>query len=263
MCRLLGYLGLPLQLDQILSQPKHSLIVQSYQPREMAEALLNADGFGFGWYHPTQKTEPFIYKNTLPIWNDTNVPSLSRYIESNRIVGYIRSATPGQAVSLSNCQPFQHQQLLYTHNGYIDNFRQSLYRPICDRLRDTTYQLIHGSTDSEHLFGLFLNEFTSAATPTLAEALYSTLMILTQLAERAAVKVLANMVICDGHQMVASRYAIAGVAPSLYWIKNDPNFPQSVIIASEPLFAGNWQQCPEQSIIRVEDNLDVHIQKLA
>ena len=48
MCRLLGYLGEPILLDAILYKPEHSLIVQSYDPREMTSGLLNADGFGIG-----------------------------------------------------------------------------------------------------------------------------------------------------------------------------------------------------------------------
>ncbi len=263
MCRLLGYLGLPIPLERILSDPPHSLIVQSYQPREMKEALLNADGFGLGWYHATQHTDPFTYKNILPIWRDSNLNSLTRYIESGKILAYVRSATPGQAVNLTNCQPFQHEQLLFTHNGYIQDFRSSLYRLIRNRLRDTVYQAIEGTTDSEHLFGLLINELTSAEQATLMEALHTTLMIIQELAELADVKALVNMIICDGRQMVASRYAVAGIAPSLYYLQNDPKFPHSVIIASEPLFAGNWHSCPEQSLISVGENLEIHIKKLA
>jgi glutamine amidotransferase len=44
MCRLLGYIGEPIILEDILLKPAHSLLVQSYQPRELREALLNADG---------------------------------------------------------------------------------------------------------------------------------------------------------------------------------------------------------------------------
>ncbi|NJO71133.1 MAG: class II glutamine amidotransferase, partial [Oscillatoriales cyanobacterium RM1_1_9] len=83
MCRLLGYLGPTIQLEEILYKPKHSLIVQSYQPLEMQEALLNADGYGVGWYHPTRHSQPFIYRSISPIWNDQNLPPLSRYVESN------------------------------------------------------------------------------------------------------------------------------------------------------------------------------------
>ena len=28
---------------------------------------------------PTQKTAPFVYRNTLPAWNDINLPHLCRY----------------------------------------------------------------------------------------------------------------------------------------------------------------------------------------
>ena len=263
MCRLLGYLGSTISLERILSDPPHSLIVQSYKPREMKEAILNADGFGIGWYHGTQQTDPFTYKNILPAWSDANLNSLSRYIESGRILAYVRSATPGQAVNFTNCQPFQFERMLFIHNGYIKEFRTSLYRLIRNRLRDPVYQAVEGTTDSEHIFGLLINELTSAAQPTITEALHTTLMILKELAELAEVKALVNVIICDGQQMVASRFAVGGIPPSLYWLQNDPKFPQSVILASEPLFPGNWHSCPEQSIISVGENLGIHIEKLA
>ncbi|WP_413162865.1 ergothioneine biosynthesis protein EgtC [Capilliphycus salinus ALCB114379] len=263
MCRLLGYLGSTISLERILFDPPHSLIVQSYQPREMKEALLNADGFGIGWYHATQQTDPFTYKNILPAWSDVNLNSLSRYIESGRILAYVRSATPGQAVNLTNCQPFQFERMLFIHNGYIKEFRTSLYRLIRNRLRDPVYQAVEGTTDSEHIFGLLVNELTSAHKPTVAEALQTTLMILQELAELAEVKALVNVIICDGKQMVASRFAVGGIPPSLYWLQNDPKFPDSVIIASEPLFPGNWHSCPEQSIISVGEDLGINIKKLA
>jgi predicted glutamine amidotransferase len=43
------------------------------------------------------------------------------------------------------------------HNGYIENFRSTLMRQIRDTLRDEYYAAIGGSTDSEHVFALFLN----------------------------------------------------------------------------------------------------------
>ncbi|MEP0772297.1 class II glutamine amidotransferase, partial [Trichocoleus sp. ST-U1] len=49
MCRILGYLGSPILLDCLLSKPEHSLIVQSYEPREMTSGVVSADGFGIGW----------------------------------------------------------------------------------------------------------------------------------------------------------------------------------------------------------------------
>ncbi len=262
MCRLLGYLGPPIHLDQLLCKPEHSLIVQSYQPREMTAGLLNADGFGLGWYHPQQETQPFTYKNILPIWNDPNLDSLSRYIESNCILANVRSATPGIGVDISNCQPFQQEHLLFMHNGAIKNFRQTLRKQICDRLNDTAHQIIQGTTDSEYLFALFLHHWQQTPDTPVETALQETLLTVSDLAQSQEIEFSANLLISDGKRLIASRFASGTSTPTLYWLRDDPMFPDSVILASEPLFAGNWIACPERSILTVEDDLDLQIHAL-
>jgi ergothioneine biosynthesis protein EgtC len=262
MCRLLGYLGSPILLDYLLSKPEHSLIVQSYQPREMTAGLLNADGFGIGWYHAQRDTDPFTYKNTLPIWSDINLPHLSRYIESGCVIANVRSATPGLAVDLSNCHPFQYGRLLFTHNGFIQNFRQTLYREIRDRINDTAYQTIHGSTDSEHIFALLIHELQATPESNLETALHKTLITLGELAASYQVSVSANIIVSDGRRLVASRFARNTAPPSLYWLRDDPNWAGAVAIASEPLFPGNWIGCLEHSIISVGEDLDIQIHQL-
>ncbi len=259
MCRLLGYLGQAIQLDTLLYKPEHSLIVQSYQPREMTSGLLNADGFGVGWYHPHKEINPYTYKNILPIWSDINLPQLSRYVESGCVLGYVRSATPPLAVDLSNCQPFTNERLLFIHNGFINNFRKTLYRPIRNSLNDCAYQLVQGTTDSEHIFALLLHELQTFPDITLKTALAHALTKLTQLAKSHSVYFSANIVISDGKQLVASRYSNRAPTPTLYWLRDDPLYPDAVIIASEPLFDGNWNSCPEHSIISVGETLEVHI----
>lgn len=54
MCRLLAYLGSPISLEHLLYKPEHSLIVQSYQPREMTSGVVNAD-----WLQTESVTQPF------------------------------------------------------------------------------------------------------------------------------------------------------------------------------------------------------------
>ncbi len=262
MCRLLGYLGSPIQLDHLLYKTEHSLIVQSYLPREMTSGVVNADGLGIGWYHTERDVNPFTYKNTLPIWNETNLPELSRYVESGCVLGYVRSATPGQALDLSNCQPFREQRLLFIHNGYIDNFRKTLYRPIRDRLSDQVYQSTNGTTDSEHIFALLINQLQAFPESSIEQALHNTLVTLTELAQDHQVSFRANVIISDGDHLVASRYAYGTLAPTLYWLRDDPTYPDAVIIASEPLFTGNWNSLPNSSILSVGKNLEIHINQL-
>lgn len=259
MCRLLGYLGKPIQLDKLLYQPEHSLIVQSYQPKEMTAGLLNADGFGVGWFNAQKDDNPYFYKNILPIWSDINLPHLSRYVESNCILGYVRSATPPLAVDLSNCQPFTQGKLLFIHNGFIHHFRKTLYRLIRNQLTDETYQLIYGTTDSEHIFALVINELQTTPDISLATALKNTLLKLTQLAQARHTYFSANIILSDGQQLVASRYANRQPVPSLYWLEDNDQYLDAAIVASEPLFAGDWQAFPVNSILEIDADRKTHL----
>jgi ergothioneine biosynthesis protein EgtC len=262
MCRLLGYIGSPIQLDSLLYQPEHSLVHQSYQPQEMTAGLMNADGFGVGWYDSAENSPPYTYKNILPIWSDVNLPHLSRYVKSECVLAYVRSATPPLVVDVSNCQPFSHHSLLYIHNGFINDFRQALYRPIRNLLDDYTYEFIMGTTDSEHIFALILHELRQEPTHSLTLALKQGLTRLIQLAEIHNVYFSANIILSNGKELVASRYANRQPVPTLYWLKNDSLMSDGVIIASEPLFKGDWNLCPEHSLITVTEEQEVIVETL-
>ncbi len=257
MCRLLGYLGPAIALDSLILQPPHSLMVQSYAPKELEVALLNADGFGFGWYAAAKGVEPFTYRNVLPMWNDPNVQPLCRYIATGCSLAYVRSATPGQGVDISNCQPFQSSSLLFTHNGYIKNFRKTLYRPMRALMSDRVYAGIQGSTDSEHIWGLVLTALAASESPSLIAALDVALGQLLTLAQQYDTPVAANVLISDGQTLIGSRVASHGRAPSLYCLNNSPQFPQAAIVASEPLFDGTWASLEENSLFTLNAHGDL------
>ena len=248
MCRLLSYFGSPIQPEKLIYEPEHSLCIQSYKPKETVTTSVNADGVGIGWYDPHKDTKPFIYKNILPIWSDTNLPYLARYIETESFSSYIRSATPGQATSLSNCQPFCDRNYLFTHNGFIENFRQTLYQPIRSYIGNEIYQQIEGTTDSEHIFALFLHEL-ALVEDNLVVAVQNTLNTLVDLAQPYKIKVLANIIVNDGQQLIACRFALNAKPPSLYWLNNPGKMTNSLIVASEPLFSGDWHSFAENSLI--------------
>lgn len=260
MCRLLAYLGSPIQPDRLIYKPEHSLEIQSYRPKETVVTTVNADGLGLGWYSPKEEN-PFVYKNTVPIWSDTNLPHLSRYIESECLLAYIRSATPGQGSNLNNCQPFYDRRLLFVHNGFIDDFRHSLFLPIRKSLKDDIYLKIQGTTDSEHIFALLLSELASVGS-SLENALEATLQKLNHLAKPDDIRFAANVIVSDGSQLVASRFGRGIDGPSLYWLRDDPILPNSVAIASEPLFAANWNRVPDSSIICVRGDREVSVSKV-
>lgn len=261
MCRILGYTGSPISMEKLLYEPPHSLVVQSHSPKEMTSGVANADGFGVGWYHASRNTDPFTYKHTLPIWSDVNLPSVSRYVESGNILGCVRSATEGQPVDMSNCQPFRYQQLMGVHNGFVKQFRQTLFRPLRDRLADDIYQNLNGTTDSEHMFALFAQKYQDSG-GSLSQAMEQTLTTLGEMAKQYNTRLAANLVVSDGKNVIASRFASSSPVPSLYWIQNSDRFPHSIAIASEPLFPGNWKTFGERSMLHVGENLAVDYTEL-
>ena len=257
----MAYLGIPQPLEDLLYKPSHSLIVQSYQPQQMTAGLLNADGFGVGWYHAEPSMQPFCYRNVLPIWNDVNLVDLARYVTSHCMVAYVRSATPGLAVDLGNCQPFKSGPLLAIHNGYIEDFRDTLYRPIREKLSDRLYQSIHGTTDSEHLFALILHFLEqlgghSHDPESVAIALSQAIQFTFQLAHPLNLKVGANMILSTGTHLIVSRAANKVPLPTLYWRQQE----QGVLLASEPLMSEPWQALPEQSVTIVSPEGQMQIE---
>ena len=81
MCRHIGYIGNRELINKIILEKKHSLIDMAFQPKEMENAKLNADGFGIGWSSYENRNKFFLYKNYMPIWNDQNLVSLQKILK--------------------------------------------------------------------------------------------------------------------------------------------------------------------------------------
>ena len=127
MCRHACYLGSPVSLEEFLFQPDHSLLIQSYKPREMLEAEVNVDGFGLGWY-PGDGTLK-SYKSTAPIWADSNLRALAPLLHSGLWVGNVRSATVPETITKMDTPPYCVGDLVFSHNGFIREFAEKV-RPL-------------------------------------------------------------------------------------------------------------------------------------
>ena len=243
MCRLAAYLGPQISLAKFLLEPSHSLYRQSWEPKEMKEAVLNADGFGFGWWGNSKRAS--TYTNSQPIWADSNLPDLGNALHSGLWLANVRSATLGQAVMQANNQPFNRVGLLYTHNGYIDGFnpykRQFFHRILSAEIQSG----IQGNTDSEYLFALLCQYLSSA--DNLLQCVQNMLATLEKIVQQETA--LLNMLISDGDELCIIRHAKHGECPSLYYSITEPDFPDAILVASEPLTSSaSWLPIPEHSI---------------
>src|SRR5437868_2087094 len=67
MCRHLAWLGRPRTLAELMLQPEYGLLSQSYRPRRQEHGLLNADGWGVGFY-PAAGSVPARWRSSRPLW---------------------------------------------------------------------------------------------------------------------------------------------------------------------------------------------------
>ena len=247
MCRLAAYLGEELPLRKLLLEPEHSLYVQSWQPKELNYAKLNADGFGFGWYLPGGT--PAIYCNQAPIWTDPNLKSLGDALHAPLWLAMVRSATSDYGSSPFNVQPFKHDRLMFVHNGFIRHFNQGVRQAITAELSADTLENIHGLTDSEYLFGL-LCESVAKQSGNLEAALADTAgWCRRALGNKPA---MLNIIVTNGDRLCALRFALRAEAPTLYYADAGvTGFPAgSQLIASERLnHDRGWRTVPDRHLL--------------
>ena len=117
MCRHLGWLGREITLSSLVLDPPHSLRVQSYAPRRQKHGLMNADGWGVGFF---DGDVPRRWRSPAPLWGDVSFDSVAPALRSHCVVAAVRSATVGMPIEASATAPFTDGRWLLSHNGVVD-----------------------------------------------------------------------------------------------------------------------------------------------
>ena len=128
MCRMMGYLGRPVRLDQMLYAPDSSLLRQTVGPRMLD--MLNLAGFGLAaWSGDSEEPElPWLYHTPeLPLF-DRNLQCLARKVRAHALLAHIRGVPlhAGARVHEANLHPFRFPgaRLAMAHNGDLADFAQ-------------------------------------------------------------------------------------------------------------------------------------------
>jgi ergothioneine biosynthesis protein EgtC len=284
MCRFLVYRGREVLLSDILIQSEQSLIRQSFKAQEWEEPL-NGDGFGVGWYAHDIDPIPGVFTSTRPAWSNRNLRRLADKIRSTCVFAHVRAASPDSAVTEANCHPFQYDRFLWMQNGWIPKFPR-IQRRVRDRLDDEFYNMIQGTTDTEHSFALFLHRLRKHLhnynVDTLRKTLAKTIHDLDKLQRDPEIADPAyfNFAVTDGHSILASRcVSDPSVEPQTLYVAKGRRFTsrdgifemtpaegrvEAIIIASEPLTADrdDWTAVPSNHVVSVSPELHVDISPL-
>ncbi|SON60066.1 Gamma-glutamyl-hercynylcysteine sulfoxide hydrolase [Mycobacterium simulans] len=121
MCRHLGWLGAEVTLSSLVLEPPQGLRVQSYAPRRQKHGLMNADGWGVGFFDASSGGDvPRRWRSSAPLWGETSFESVAPALRSHCVVAAVRSATVGMPIEVSAAAPFTDGHWLLSHNGLVD-----------------------------------------------------------------------------------------------------------------------------------------------
>ncbi len=247
MPKIAAYIGSSLSLEGFFATPENGLYHQATSPSHEDDIGMVAGGFGFAWYNPGPNTATYL--NPLPCWKDPNLPSLLKSIRRRVWLGYLAGSDYHYSPCTENMQPLHQDDILFVHDGDIDNFLTTL-RPYCLRyLAPEIESGIAGQSASEYLFALLRQRMTEddhvSAKVALAE-IASTLEVTLR-----DIKAGLNFIVSDGMRLYAVRHATNQPCAPLYYSEDDPSFPSgSQLVASEPLSnRGKWEEVPEHHLL--------------
>jgi gamma-glutamyl hercynylcysteine S-oxide hydrolase len=236
-CRHLAHLGTtPVTLASVVTEPPHSLLVQSYAPADMrGGGTVNADGFGVGWLRlvsgvgrhgdpERSRGEAILYRRDDPMWTDASFLDIARAVETTALVAAVRSATVGMPVSTAACAPFRGEAggrtWLFSHNGVVRGWPHST-ADLAATLPPVDLLTMEAATDSALLWALVRARIEAGKDP--ADAVAG--VVADALAAAPGSRL--NLLLSDGEHVIATavHHALS------YRLHPDG----AVTVASEPL----------------------------
>ena len=244
MCRLVAYAGAPLPADVPVFSGDHSLVRQSYAPREMLSGHVNADGYGVAWHRGGL---PVRAGSCRPIWQALDLRTLLASVRSRVILASVRNATVGIPVDESGNAPLAHGRWSFVLNGFVEDFREYYMRRLRGGLPDDLYGCLRGTSDTETLFLLAVAELRGGASP--AEALQSVRdRVFGVLGEGHTAQL--NMVLADDTGLAVLRTGSVRPMNSLYMAQTHRLTPAGVLVASEPFDRDpSWHPVPSGAAV--------------
>jgi gamma-glutamyl hercynylcysteine S-oxide hydrolase len=215
MCRHLGWLGADVTVSSLVLDPPHGLRVQSYAPRRQKYGLMNADGWGVGFF---DGAVPRRWRSPAPLWGDLSFDSVAPALHSHCVVAAVRSATVGMPIEVSATAPFTDGHWLLSHNGVVGRAVLPL-RPSAESVCDSAI--------------LAANIFARGL-----DALGDTIAEIGTADPDARLNVLA----ANGSRILAATWG-----DTLSILRRD----DGVVLASEPYDDSDWEDVPDRHLVEV------------
>ncbi|MFB1294417.1 ergothioneine biosynthesis protein EgtC [Mycobacterium sp. pW049] len=218
MCRHLAWLGEPVSVASLVLDPPSGLLVQSYAPRFQKHGLMNADGWGVGFFDSGVARR---WRSATPLWGDASFASVAPALSSGCVIAAVRSATVGMPIEPSASAPFSDGTWLLSHNGIVDR----AVLPAAHHAESTN--------DSALLAALIFDRDLDALADTITGVAADD--------PNARLNILAG----NGSRLLATTWG-----DTLSVLRRD----DGVVLASEPYDDDpGWQEVPDRHLVEVVD----------
>ena len=200
MCRHLAYLGPAVSLAELVLEPPHSLLRQSYAPRDMrGGGTVNADGFGVGWYPPGEPgARARATGAAVPMWTDASLADVAGEIRSGAVLAAVRNATAGMPVGEGGVRAVQRRALAVQPQRAGQRLARVTRPAGVQRCPSTDLLTLDAPTDAALLWALVRHRLRAGAAP--ADAVAS---VVTEVAA-AAPQSRLNLLLTDGQTVVGT-----------------------------------------------------------
>ncbi|MEV7579018.1 ergothioneine biosynthesis protein EgtC [Streptomyces erythrochromogenes] len=235
MCRHIAYVGPVITLGRLLSEPGHSLVRQSWEPRRQKNGTVNADGFGVGWYAEGDPV-PARYRRAGPIWGDLAFTDLARVVRSGAVLAAVRDATLAGADGEAAAAPFTDGPWLFSHNGAVRDWPAAA-APLAAALPPEELLQLAARTDSALVWALVRRRLRAG--DDLGTALAEPVRELSSAAPGSRL----NLLLTDGAAIAATAWGDS------LWYLADPAGGRTVV-ASEPYDDDTrWCEVPDRTLL--------------
>ncbi|MFD7532650.1 ergothioneine biosynthesis protein EgtC [Streptomyces sp. NPDC059849] len=234
MCRHIAYLGPSVPLGELLTLPPHSLVRQSWEPREQRHGTVNADGFGVGWYADGDPV-PGRYRRPGPVWGDQTFADLTRVVRSTALLAAVRDATEADADGEAAAAPFAAGPLLFSHNGVVKGWPHSV-APLAAGLPPAELLALTARCDSALVWALVRHRLAEG--DPLPQAVADTVVDVAAAAPGSRL----NLLLTDGATIVATAWG-----DTLSYLA-EPGL--RTVVASEPYDDDpHWRTVPDRTLL--------------